>query len=222
MVSRTFGRGQSRGRGRYDGCVKQLPVCATIVFVLAAAGSAQNVAPANLSEVKTVYILPMATGMDQYLASRLTREGVLQVVTDPAKADALLTDHLGASFEARVKELYPELKPVAVTAGAKGEAASQKADDKGEAQAPEKAGSGRSGALGGFDLKTPDIQPVHAPSRARGTIFLVKRGSWEVLWSAYREPRGRQSKEQERTAGEFVKELKASLQPASATTPVGK
>ncbi len=55
----------------------------------------------------------MSHGMDQYLANCLTREKVVQVSTDPLKADALLTDHLGAAFDASVKELYPEPKPEA-------------------------------------------------------------------------------------------------------------
>lgn len=230
MVPRTFGRGQSPARGRYDGFVKQLFLCATMIVAAAVAGSAQTSASANLSEVKTVYILPMGSGMDQYLASRLTRGGVLQVVTDPAKADALLTDHLGAAFEASIKELYPELKPVAETSGGKGEAASQKAEEKSEAKAAEKAATkepdnaatDNRGARGSFDLKPVGPEVVRPPGRARGTLFLVRRGSWEVLWSAYREPRGRQSKDLDRRAGELVKELKASLQPASGTKPESK
>jgi hypothetical protein len=168
--------------------------------------------------------------MDQYLASRLTRGRVLQVVADPAKADAILTDHLGASFEASVRELYPELKAAAETPGGKAEAGAQKETEKSAAKAPEKADSkesakadtGSSGAGAGFELKTVGAEPARPSSRARGTIFLVKRGSWEVLWSAYREPRARESRELERTAGALVKELKAALQPASATAPGNK
>jgi hypothetical protein len=53
---------------------------------------------AGLHEIKTVYLLPMSNGMDQYLAVRLNEGAVLQVVTDPAKADAVFTDHIGESF----------------------------------------------------------------------------------------------------------------------------
>ena len=53
----------------------------------------------DFRSVKTVYLLPMANGLDQYLASRLTSESVFQVVTDPKKADAVLTDHVGEGFE---------------------------------------------------------------------------------------------------------------------------
>src|SRR5678809_764458 len=53
-------------------------------------------AHAQVFGVKTVYLLPMAGGLDQYLALQLTSGGVLQVVTDPKKADAILTDGIGA------------------------------------------------------------------------------------------------------------------------------
>lgn len=55
--------------------------------------------------VKTVYLLPMSNGLDQYLAVQLTTNAVLQVVTDPQKADAVFTDHLGESFEQSLAEL---------------------------------------------------------------------------------------------------------------------
>lgn len=63
-------------------------------------------AHAEVFGVKTVYVLPMAGGLDQYLALRLTSGGVLQVVTDPQKADAILTDGIGARFEESLTELY--------------------------------------------------------------------------------------------------------------------
>ena len=61
---------------------------------------------ADMSGVKTVYVLPMSNGLDQYLAVRLTTASVLQVVADPRNADAVLTDHIGQSFEERLDELY--------------------------------------------------------------------------------------------------------------------
>jgi hypothetical protein len=63
-------------------------------------------AHAEVFGVKTVYVLPMAGGLDQYLALRLTSGGVLQVVTDPQKADAILTDGIGARFEESLSEMY--------------------------------------------------------------------------------------------------------------------
>jgi hypothetical protein len=61
---------------------------------------------AELGDVKTVYLLPMANGLDQYLAIRLTTGTSLQVVTDPQKADAVLTDRIGVPFEQKLDELY--------------------------------------------------------------------------------------------------------------------
>ena len=36
----------------------------------------------------------MGSGMDQYLANQLTNAGIFEVVTDPKKADAILTDNV--------------------------------------------------------------------------------------------------------------------------------
>jgi len=61
---------------------------------------------ADVFGVKTVYVLPMAGGLDQYLALELTSAGVLQVVTDPKKADTVFTDGIGARLEDSLTELY--------------------------------------------------------------------------------------------------------------------
>jgi hypothetical protein len=66
---------------------------------------------AGLPDVRAVYVLPMAGGLDQFLASRLASEDVFHVVTDPMKADAIFTDQLGATFEQKLVELYPPPKP---------------------------------------------------------------------------------------------------------------
>jgi len=75
------------------------------IVVLAALFSISGV-HAQVFGVKTVYVLPMAGGLDQYLALQLTSAGVLQVVTDPQKADAILTDGIGAGFEEKLNTLY--------------------------------------------------------------------------------------------------------------------
>lgn len=62
----------------------------------------------DLGGIKTVYLLPMANGLDQYLAIKLTTGVILQVVTDPQKADAILTDSVGASLEQKLDQLYGE------------------------------------------------------------------------------------------------------------------
>jgi hypothetical protein len=79
-----------------------------ILLALVALSSGASVA--ELGEVKTVYVLPMANGLDQYLAMRLTRGSSLQIVTDPQKADAILTEKIGAAFEETFNNLYGEVK----------------------------------------------------------------------------------------------------------------
>lgn len=75
------------------------------LFVLAAA-SLLALSANELDNVKTVYLLPMSNGLDQFLAMRLTHDAVVQVVTDPQKADAVLTDRIGTAFEQKLDELY--------------------------------------------------------------------------------------------------------------------
>src|SRR5271165_5927055 len=61
---------------------------------------------AGVSEVKSVYLLPMSGGLDQHLANRLAAAQVFRVVTDPKLADAIFTDRLGEAFEQKLSELY--------------------------------------------------------------------------------------------------------------------
>ena len=60
---------------------------------------------ADLESIKTVYLLPMSRGLDQYLAQRLAAGSRFQVVTDPMKADAFFVDRIGSNFEERLTEL---------------------------------------------------------------------------------------------------------------------
>jgi hypothetical protein len=71
-----------------------------IISLAAAALLAQN--PAT----RSVYILPMAGGLDQYLAEHLTRNHTMDVITDPKAAEAYLTDQLGEPFEQKITELH--------------------------------------------------------------------------------------------------------------------
>jgi hypothetical protein len=79
-----------------------------LLAIFLAAGLA--VAAGDLSAVKTVYLMPMSGGLDQYLAIRLANGGGLQVVTDPKKADAIFTDRIGANFEQSLQDMYGEKK----------------------------------------------------------------------------------------------------------------
>src|SRR3954469_20262232 len=83
-----------------------------LLFCLILAGAAVGASaptagvPAEVPTGQNVYLLPMAGGLDQYLANRLTSAGLFKVVTDPKLADAIFTDHLGASFEQKLTDLY--------------------------------------------------------------------------------------------------------------------
>jgi hypothetical protein len=76
------------------------------LFSVAVLAMSMAASAAGLSDVKTVYLMPMSNGLDQYLAVQLTTGAVLQVVVDPQRADAVLTDHLGESFEQSLADLY--------------------------------------------------------------------------------------------------------------------
>jgi hypothetical protein len=77
-------------------------------FALIALGAATVFAQS--SAVHSVYILPMAGGLDQYLAERMTQDHVLQVVANPKAADAVITDRLGESFEQQLDKIRPLAK----------------------------------------------------------------------------------------------------------------
>ncbi len=81
-------------------------------LLLMVAAGAVFACGAELAEYKTVYVLPMSSGLDQFLATKLTAGSVLQVVTDPQKADVIFTDRIGAAFEEKLDELYGQ-KPKA-------------------------------------------------------------------------------------------------------------
>jgi hypothetical protein len=75
--------------------------CFPILAFFATLASAQYAGP------KTVYILPMAAGLDQYVAQWLTKNHVMQVVADPKTAEVVMTDRLGEAFEQKLKQIRP-------------------------------------------------------------------------------------------------------------------
>ncbi len=152
---------------------------------------------ADLASVHSVYILPMRNGLDQYLANRLTNEGVFRVVTDPKLADAVLTDHIGQSFEAQLEEMSPNPEPVKKAAP----------PPKKEEAAP-KSGPGPL-----IDTETKLHNPPQNSTfgRTHGTVFLVDQKSRQVLWSVYDQPKGSDSKELDRTASDIVSRIKKGL-----------
>jgi hypothetical protein len=135
---------------------------------------------AEVFGVKTVYVLPMAGGLDQYLALQLTSGGVLQVVTDPKKADAILTDGIGARLEESLAQLY----------GAPVDKNVDKDVDK------DKAGT--------TEFAHPAMRPL---SSSRGVVFLVNRTSRDVLWSTFERPKNTQPEELRHAAEKIVDRL---------------
>jgi hypothetical protein len=150
----------------------------------------------ELPSVKTVYLLSMSNGLDQYLANRLTKGGRFEVVTDPEKADAIFTDRIGLAFEQKWDELYPP--PPA-----------PKADEDKENKKADK------------DRKAPDTldssatPAVHISSfnKGRGNVFLVSRKTRAVVWSHYATPKNMRSKSMDETADRIVDRLQDDLKP---------
>jgi hypothetical protein len=148
---------------------------------------------ADLAGVRSVYILQMPRGMDQYLANRLTNDHVFQVVTDPKRADALLTDQIGEMFEEQLATLLPSPEPV--------KKVTPPANDKDKTAAP----------LLPIDTETK-LPPVRSTfGSSKGTLFLVDPKSHQVLWSVYDPPKASGSKEMDRTASDIVNRLKKVL-----------
>jgi hypothetical protein len=138
----------------------------------------------ELAEIKTVYLLPMSYSLDQFLAIRLTKGGVVQVVTDPKKADAILSDHIGTSLEEKMNTLYGEQKAVVAV------------DDKDKDK--DKTAYGNAPMAGG--------------TRSKGAVFLVDRKTRNVLWSDYVRPKSAQPDElshvADKIAAQFEKDKK--------------
>jgi len=154
----------------------------------------------HLHEVKRVYILAMGNGMDQYLANQLTTAGVFEVVTDPKRADAIVTDRVGEPFEDKLDNLYPPPKP--------------------EKPQPTSNPDANSDATGNANTtKEPSAQldfsggSVHTSSfgRSKGNYYIVDRSSRVVLWSIYERPKNTSPRELTRTASRVVKHLQADL-----------
>jgi len=167
-------------------------------ILLLLACSAVLLSAAELSAVHSVYILPMSRGLDQYLANRLTNDGVLQVVTDAKRADAFFTDRIGESFEAQVEALLPAPPPPAPP-----EKDGKKADSPNELPAPTETMN---------KLSNPALNSNMG--RAKGTVFLVDAKSRQVLWSTFEPGRGVASKDMDRTAANIVDRFKKAVNPA--------
>jgi hypothetical protein len=179
-------------------------ICCLSVFLGGAAA-------AELTGGRTVYLMPMGRGLDQFIANRLTRMHVLQVVTDPAKADTVFTDQVGASLEDKLKDLYPpppdpEAKEAAREVAKEKEAAAKAKPDSAAVQS-------RPSLLADTVNKADKEGGMGVSGRGRGTIFLVDVKSRQVLWSAFEKPKNSSPQELDHTAERVVKRLKEDLSP---------
>jgi len=169
-----------------------------LVFLCAALAAAAG----DLSQVHTVYILSMSGGLDLHIANRLTDGHVLQVVTDPKKADAIITDRLGPGFEDRMEELYPPPEPPKPEG---------KEKDKEKDKDKDAASASAFGIPDLGDASNKVARPVSSFGGGKGTIFLVGVKSREVLWSTYAKPKDARGEQLEKTAGKICADLKKSL-----------
>jgi hypothetical protein len=154
----------------------------------------------HVAHVHKVYLLPMTNGLDQYLANRLTNLHVFQVVADPRKADAVLTDRLGGALESRLHELFPEPAPKAAEQGAAAKGGNPDGNSK-NAEQPKPA----------FGAKGDTGVPLSSFHRAKGTVFLVDAHDFAVLWSVYDQARNSSPAEMDRTAERIASSLRREV-----------
>ncbi len=147
----------------------------------AAAGFAQG--NAELSQVQTIYLMPMANGFDQYLANRLREVGQVRIVTEMSKADAVFTDKIGLAFEQRLDDIETTIK---------------------EKQAEQQQPTSPADPAKQLKLAPKTVSTV---GRGKGNIFLVDRRSRMVLWSTYHKPKNVQPDTLNGVAGTVAKEL---------------
>jgi len=168
-------------------------------------------AAADLSAVKNVYVMPMNRGLDQYLASRLTAQGVFSIVTDPKLADAVLTDRVGEALQTQLEIISPTPKPeteedAEPTAKADAKPARPSRSD-GDNNSPISAFSANNGSAGAAATQPSTF------GRSKGNIFLVDAKSRQVLWSTYDPPKTNAARDLNRTASDIVSRIRKDLNP---------
>jgi hypothetical protein len=179
-------------------------------FVFLGLSAAAILSAADLSGVRSVYVLRMPQGLDQYLANHLTNGHVFQVVTDPKLADAVLTDQIGEGFQAKLDELFPA--PVEKAEKPEKAEPSENAEKKEKAEPAESDLPPEARALLG-DTVNKLANPASNSSfgRAKGIVFLVDAKSKQVIWSSYDLPKDSTSKELDRAALDLVNRIKRDL-----------
>jgi hypothetical protein len=184
--------------------------CAIILPILAGLpGSTGAKASGQIPQVDSVYLMPMGNGYEQYLANHLTQEGVVRVVTEFQRADAVFTDRLGPEFERALKELAG--KPATVEAESEGAKASSEEEIK-PAGRSASSGSAAAGARVPTTVRTDGAaKPVSTFSRGRGNVFLVDPKTHVVLWSTFERPKNTLPREMDRSAKRVVERLRKNF-----------
>jgi len=172
----------------------------TALFLLPVLAGAAEIGGSN---VRTVYVMPMSHGLDQYIANRLTRERTLEVIADPGHADAIFTDRLGESLEYQLEKLHPTPKPAE-------EAADTDSDsDKDDSSAGDKDKADKAAAPKTYGDSGPP--PASTFGHGKGTLFLVDAHSRVILWSIYAKPPNSAPGDLDRSAKRIVARLKQDL-----------
>jgi len=133
------------------------------------------------------------------------------VVTDPKKADAVLTDQIGEVFEKRLADLYPAETPAETKPAAAAPEKPEKPEKPENAEKKETATSGDSEAT--EEARKTRERPVRlfSSGRARGTLFLVDAHTRNVIWSAFEKPKNTTAEQMDRTARRIAERLKKDL-----------
>jgi hypothetical protein len=132
---------------------------------------------AQLKDVKSVYFYPMPGGFEQHLASRIVRDHVYQVVSDPKLADAVFTDQISDAFLYKLDHINTP-PPPPTTQGSISTMAS--------------------------NTNAPQASSF---SRGKGTIFLVDAKSKQVVWSLFEKPKDTLPRTLDKTAKKIVDKL---------------
>lgn len=174
---------------------------------------------ADLAGVRKVYVMPMAKGLDQYLANRISNRKLFQIVTDPKLADAILTDAIGQNFQAQLENISPTPeppKPADVPAKPEKDKDKEKEKEKKAKAAAPDAGDDASSLLSMFqDTEGKSAAPISSFGRGKGTVFLVDAKSRQVVWSTFEPAKGVRNRDLDRTATEIVARLKKDLPRAN-------
>ena len=130
-----------------------------------------------LASVQKVYLLPMAGGLDQYLAEQITREGLFTVVVDPKQAQAVWSERVDAGFTAVLDELYaaPKKEETAPPAGPEPTPAARRSASRSRGNVFLVGVSSRQVIWSTF-LDLDDTSPRGLSKAAREIVQKVKRG----------------------------------------------